>query len=126
MNSAVEQSAPVSFEDGELTVAVPTKAGLARLRHDDYRGMIAEKLGKLLGKPVTVTYRLAKKNELPGLKAEKKVEIPPDSGELVASAREHELIRSLMEYIPGTVKRVYPEQIQKQETHPAGKEKAKI
>ncbi len=122
LNSALEQSFPVSFEDGELVVAVPTKAGLARLKDGDYREMIAKKLGELLGKSVRVSYRTAKKNEIPSRITEERDAAPPDSGELVASAREHEIIQSLMEYIPGTVKTVYPEKAENEKVRPPRKE----
>jgi DNA polymerase-3 subunit gamma/tau len=109
INSTLGQSYPTSFDDGRLTIAAPSKACLEQLRNHGYQEKIAQKLSDLLGRPVTVTYKLAEKAERPLVQTDKTSTSPPDTGELLARAREHLVIRSLMRHIPGGVVNVLPE-----------------
>jgi len=109
VNSALRQSYPAAFDDGRLTIAVPSKVCLEHLRDRGYEEKISRKLTNLLGQPVTVTHKLAPKSEQGPIEAGDTTTPPPDTGELRARAREHTVIRSLMEHIPGDVVDVLPE-----------------
>lgn len=125
INSALAQSYPISFIDGRLTIAVPSKACLQHLLDRGCREKIKDKLADILGRPVTVIYELAEQTERPSIQTDEPSTLPPDTGELLARAREHTVIRSLMEHIPGSVINVLPEQQQTSDTSTLGKEEAR-
>ncbi|MFH1738623.1 MAG: DNA polymerase III subunit gamma/tau [bacterium] len=122
INSALDQSRPISLADGLLTVGVPSKAGLSRLQDPHYQETIKAKLEDSLGSPVRVTYELSENSEQTQAQTVQTQPFQPGASELLAQVREHAVIRSLMEHIPGTVVGVQPEPRQAKDSQTTGKE----
>jgi len=108
INSALVHSRPLRLEGDLLTVGVPTKAGLTRLQ--DYQRTMQDKLASLTGSPIRLVFEITERMEpLPAGMATQTSACEPRTGELLTQAREHAVIRSLMDYVPGAVEEVRPE-----------------
>jgi len=96
------------LEGDLLTVGVPTKAGLKRLQ--DYQKTMQDKLASLTGGPIRLVFEISEKTELSSAGTPSPTSTyEPRTGELLSQAREHAVIRSLMDYVPGTVEEIRPE-----------------
>ena len=108
INSALVHSRPLRFEGDLLTVGVPTKAGLTRLQ--DYQRTMQDKLASLTGSSIRLVFEVTERMEpLPAGMPTQNSACEPRTGELLTQAREHAVIRSLMDYVPGAVEEVHPE-----------------
>ncbi len=108
INSALVHSRPLRLEGDLLTVGVPTKAGLKRLQ--DYQKTMQDKLASLTGGPIRLVFEISEKTELSSAGTPSRTSTyEPRTGELLSQAREHAVIRSLMDYVPGTVEEIRPE-----------------